>query len=120
MSTTADATGLEYEVATLRLRVESIEQLVGIRVPPSNPAPAEIQRLRDEVLAFTTAMFPGPVLVVETDDPEIAGRWYLVYHVTARGTAREIVAMNDRWYDRVRTVAGPWLDLFCLAPEVAE
>ncbi len=67
-----------------------------------------------KIIAATTEIFGEDVHVKESCDPEFPEEKYVVFSVSARGNAREIVAQEAEWVRRVRDVAPAW-DAFRLS-----
>lgn len=93
---------VQRELDEIKLRVAGVEQAVRhIRTDEEKKCCDQV----DAILAFTKDMFQGDVRVVDTDDPEIAGRRYFVFEVTTKGSVDELVALDDQWHRRLCQVA---------------
>lgn len=60
-----------------------------------------------EVIRVTNELF-GDVHVKESHDPEFADEKYVVFIVRVRGSAQELLALENKWVDQVRKVARNW------------
>lgn len=74
--------------------------------PWINPAASNIEHLltgkvKDQVLAITRELFPGPVSSRVDDDSEHPGYRYLVIEAQASGEPREVVSREMEWYRRL-------------------
>lgn len=60
-----------------------------------------------EIIRITNELF-GDVRVKETFDPEFADDKYVVFIVYAKGSAKELLALEENWIERVSKVARNW------------
>ena len=74
--------------------------------PWINPAASNIEHLltgkvKDQVLAITRELFPGPVSSRVDDDPEHPGYRYSVIEAQASGAPAEVVGREMEWHRRL-------------------
>ena len=74
--------------------------------PWINPAVSNIEhlltgRVKDQVLAITRELFPGPVSTRVDDDPEHPGYRYSVIEVQASREPVEVVCREIEWHRRI-------------------
>lgn len=74
--------------------------------PWVNPAASNIEHLltgkvKDQVLAITRELFPGPVSSRVDDDPEHPGYRYSVIEAQASGEPSEAVCREMEWHRRL-------------------
>lgn len=60
-------------------------------------------------------MFRGKVRVVDTEDPEIVGRWYFLFEVTTKESVDEPAGLDDKWHRRLCKIAGLDASRFALS-----
>jgi hypothetical protein len=60
-----------------------------------------------EVIRVTNELF-GDVHVKESHDPEFADDKYVLLIVRARGSAQELLALENKWIEQVRKIARNW------------
>lgn len=59
---------------------------------------AEVVKRIPIIEAGLSELFPGPVEVEMDEDPEIAGKRYLVFTVSTRETVQVVLARRLEWY----------------------
>jgi hypothetical protein len=93
---------VQRELDVIKLRVQEVEQAVKhLRTEVEMACDAQV----DAILVFTKEMFQGDVQIFDTEDPEIAGRRYLVFEVTTKGSVDELAALDDQWHRRLSQIA---------------
>lgn len=102
---TAQTRKTEYEtlrqkVAVLERRVASLERQLAPSVDRPTPLP-NVDGLHDEMARVTNEVFPGPVCIEVTHDPEYPHDSYTVVHAQAVGEIREIEDRRSAWHERV-------------------
>lgn len=60
-----------------------------------------------EVIRITNELF-GDVSVKESSDPEFVDEKFVVFVVRAKGSSKELLALEDKWVEQVRKVARNW------------
>lgn len=60
-----------------------------------------------EVIRITNELF-GEVHVKESHDPEFADDKYVLFIVRARGSAQELLALENKWVEQVSKIARSW------------
>ena len=72
----------------------------------------------DRVTAFTADLFPGPMEVSASRDPELLDDVHFVLKVVAQGTAEEVVERELGWMSKSRGVAGSAAGLFRILVDI--
>jgi hypothetical protein len=96
---------LEREVRTLRKQLRQIRHELNRLGGKGEAAIAGQVREHDpclrDVVRITQELFPGEVGIEILSDPEAADRSLVVFNVSARGSARDIVNKRVEWHQRV-------------------
>ncbi len=93
---------------------ESAADTLGVERPQETP----LRDLCQQVVAFTSVLFPGEITLKVKNDPEGADDLYFVIDVVATGSLDEFIARSNEWHLGLRRIAGNYTDLFCLSFDV--
>ena len=104
MSATTDHVAIREELSVLANRIEAVET----RLDRNGSAPTpflDLTSVMSSVRDITQDIFPGKCEFTSEFDPEYPEDRYLLVHVEATGSPKEIVDRSCKWDERIRRIS---------------